>query len=140
MQAPTKKRARLDAIEFEGTKMRRPIQPTREEFPRNIKLPLHGRSVEGEKDGRSCTSSKLCLCIPDGRHLPNGAKTTINTMKRCMPLEHAHKISRMKISMHRIGKMKECRTIFGMVDHDGARCPLEDQMRRGYDILVTADT
>ena len=57
-----------------------------------------------------------------------------------MALEHAHTTGRMKILMHRIGRMKECRTMFGVADHGGASCRMGDQMRRSHDILVTADT
>ena len=46
-EAPAEKRARLDSIDFQGTEGGMPNQVTREEFPRNIRLPPHGRSVEG---------------------------------------------------------------------------------------------
>ena len=98
------------------------------------------RAWMGEKDRQSRTSPKICPCILDGRNLPSGPKTRTNTKKTGMSLEHTHITGRMKITMHCIGRMKECRTMFGVADHGGARCPLGDQMRCGHDILVIADT
>jgi hypothetical protein len=80
------------------------------------------------RNGTTEKAHKLFPCILDGRHIPNGAKPITNTMEIGMSSntmdigmasKHAHKAGIIEMSTHRKGRMKDFRTIPGVLFEAG---------------------